>query len=589
MRVLRLGAVLLAGAVAAALPLHAMSEDLSEAIMAAKGFDFGGANAPPDLIDDTTTPTIGDAAAGGATAFLGHSKGVQVNDAHLDNIQFFPNALPQPQRPYELSIQSETSLATFGDTAVAGFNNSADQPAVLTAQNTVAFVHRFLSGVGVSQDGGRTWTESSLPPTPGSPFTFGDPAVTVDRAGNFYYSSLGATSAGQSLLFVGKSGDGGRTFGPGSTVALDPGVDKEWIAAGPDPLAPSRDNVYVTWTSFKANSSQLMLGRSTDGGQTWTVSTLFAPVDDGVESAFIQFSNPVVDRLTGRLYVPFLHGGDADADFIKVLISDDGGLTFHFSNFDVPGVADPTAFPNVTPGTLADCGVSGGFRTVLHTGPDLGGGRLGLPVFRNATRLITQPGTVVVGGRVFIVLNSSTSPTFGDPNSMSTIRLLFSPNGGATWEGPFTVARATTGQPQHVHPSVTVDPLGSVVTVGYYTQLATGQIRFQATTDLLAQGLAGASLTELDTAPLSPAFDLIPSNNPLPSPPFAAHTTTNYDRTIRPCYDLGEYTAAARTAAGHALFSWGDNRNSWTSPPTSPAAGTHSQPDVFASPAGTDG
>ena len=90
--------------------------------------------------------------------------------------------------------------------------------------------------MGVSHDGGQTWTQSSLPAIPGSPFTFGDPAVTVDRQGNFYYASLGANAAGQSLVFVSKSADRGRSFQPGVTVAIDPGSDKEWIAAGPDPL-----------------------------------------------------------------------------------------------------------------------------------------------------------------------------------------------------------------------------------------------------------------------------------------------------------------------------------------------------------------
>jgi hypothetical protein len=584
----RLGAVLLAAAVAAVLPLHALSDNLGDAIMSAKGFDFAGPNAPGDLTDDNGTPTIGATASGGAAAALGHSRGVQVNDPRLDNIQSFPNALPQPQRPYEFSIQSETSAASFGQNVVVGFNNSADQPVVLTAANRVAFLHRFLSGVSVSHDGGRTWTESSLPPIPGSPFTFGDPALTVDRHGNFYYASLGADASGNSLVFVGRSTDGGRTFQPGSTVALDPGSDKEWIAAGPDPANPGHDAVYVTWTSFKAASSQLMMGKSTDGGLTWAISTLFAPVDDGVQSAFLQFSNPVVDRQTGRLFVPFLHGGDGSADYIKVLISDDGGATFHFSNFNVPGAPSPAAFPNVTPGTLADCGTSGGFRLVLHAGSDLGGGRLGLPVFRNATRLVSQPSTVVADGRVFIALNSSTSPNVGDPNSMSQILLLMSPNGGASWQGPFTVARATAARPQHVHPSISVDSEGRQVTVGYFTQLASGQVRFDAATAEVRTEGGKTSLSEKRSSALSPAFDLIPSNNPLPTPAFPANATTNYDRTIRPCYDLGEYTAATRTSDDRTVFAWGDNRNSWTSPPSSPAAGTHTQPDVFATRAHTD-
>ncbi len=563
--------------VGGARPVPAGAESPGGTLLGAKGFegsDFGA----PDLTDENSMEVLGDAAAPAAAqraAPLPRGSN-QVNDPALDNIQFFPNALPQPQRPFELSIQSETSMAAFGSDVVVGFNNSADQPIVLTAANTLAFVHRFLSGVGVSHDGGRTWTQSSLPPTPGSPFTFGDPAVAVDRLGNFYYASLGANAAGQSNLFVGKSVDRGNTFQPGVTVALDPGVDKEWIAVGPDPLVPTRDNVYVTWTSFKAASSQLMLGRSTDGGQTWTVSTLFAPVDNGVESAFIQFSNPVVDTANGRLYVPFLHGGDSDADFIKVLISDDGGQSFFFATFNVQGAPNPTALPNVTPGTLTDCGSSGGFRTVLHAGQDQGGGRGGLPRFRNATRLITQPNAAIQRGRIQIVYNASTSGTFGDPNSRSEIRLVFSTNGGTTWGGPVVVAAATSAEPQHVHPTIAVGANGQLA-VGYYTQLASGQLRVDAVTAVLNEQrgfLAGARVTSL-----SPAFDLTPSNIAVPA--LGPIFTTNYDRTIRPCYDIGEYMTATSNGQG-VLFAWGDNRNSWTSPPASPAAGTHSQPDVFA-------
>jgi hypothetical protein len=143
--------------VAAAFPLHAFADGTSAAILEAKGFDIAGSDTG-GLTDENGLPTIGDAAAGGARAFRGHtSAGIQVNDPTLDNIQFFPNALPQPQRPFELSIQSETSMATFGATRVVGFNNSADQPLVLTPQNTLAFVHRFLSGVGVSHNDGQTW------------------------------------------------------------------------------------------------------------------------------------------------------------------------------------------------------------------------------------------------------------------------------------------------------------------------------------------------------------------------------------------------------------------------------------------------
>ncbi len=578
----RLFAVLLGLVVAAALPLNASADDsLRAAILEAKFMATEGPDAPPDLIGEDETPVIGDAdSTAAARAFHGRGQGVQVNDPALDNLQFFPNALPQPQRPYEFSIQSETSIASFGRNVVVGFNNSADQPVVLTAQNTVAFQHRFLSGVGTSHDGGRTFTETSLPPIPGSPFTFGDPAVTVDRQGNFYYASLGANAAGNSLIFVGRSTDGGDTFGAGVTVALDPGSDKEWIAAGPDPLHPLNDNVYVTWTSFGAGNSVLKMGRSTDGGQTWSVSTIFTPVDNGgALSAFMQFSNPVVDKLTGRLYVPFLHGGNTDADYIRVLASDDGGLTFHLLNFNVPGAPDAQTFPNVTPGTLADCGTNGGFRVVLHSGPDLGGGRLGLPRYQHATRLVSQPAFAAVGNRLFIALNSSTSPVFGDPASSSEIRLLFSPNGGASWLTPLSLVPATAADPQHVHPAIATDPLGIRVTVGYYAQQADGQLRVDAVSGIPFASNGGVGLIGRDVRRLGPANELIPSNNLIPA--FGPNATTNYDRTIRPCYNLGEYTAATQSLGG-PIFVFGDNRNTWTSPPQSPAAGTHTQPDVFA-------
>ena len=581
----RLFALLLGLVVAAALPLNASADDtLQAAIMEAKFMSDSGA---PDLAAEQDTPIAGDAdPIAAARAFHGNGRGVQVNDPALDHINFFPNALPQPQRPYEFAVQSETTIASFGRNVVVGFNNSADQPVFLTPQNRVSFTHRFLSGVGVSHDGGRTFTETSLPPTPGSIVTFGDPALAVDRSGNFFYASLGADANFNPQVFVGKSTDGGTTFAPGVTVALDNGVDKEWIAAGPDPTSPSRDNVYVTWTSFGTGRSDLMLGRSTDGGQTWTTSNIFAPVNANGLRSFIQFSNPVVDRSTGTLYVPFLNAGAADADFFRVLASNDGGLTFHLLNFNVPGAPDPQAFPNVTPGTIVDCGSpGGGFRLVLHSGPNLGGGRLGLPRFQHATRLVSQPSFAATNGNLFIAYNASNSAIVGDPNSTSDIRLLVSHDAGASWSSPITVAAASANNPQHVHPAISVSSEGEQVSIGYYTQLSSGQLQVDAVRGEIGSEDGVATLEDRSVRHLSPTFDLTPSMNP--NPAFGTFATTNFDRTIVACYDIGEYMGATRSDES-TLFTWGDNRNSWTSPPQSPAAGTHSQPDVFAKRVGED-
>ena len=80
------------------------------------------------------------------------------------------------------------------------------------------------------------------------------------------------------MIAVNKSTDNGHTFSAGIVVKVDNGSDKDWLAVGPDPAVPSRDNVYVTWTSFQNTGAQLWFAKSTDGGATWTSKPIFAPV-----------------------------------------------------------------------------------------------------------------------------------------------------------------------------------------------------------------------------------------------------------------------------------------------------------------------
>ena len=503
---------------------------------------------------------------------------VQVNDPALDHLQTFPGTAP-----FEFSTQSETSIAAFGNNILIGYNSSADQPVVRTDRGLV-FAHIHVSGLSVSHDGGRTWTSGFVPPAPGSPFTFGDPSVGVDRAGHFYYASLGSDGDAPTFtaaVIINTSTDGGATFAPATVVARDDGADKPWLAVGRDPVNRRQDNLYVAWTSFQGARSELRFARSTDGGATWSPQkTLFAPTDTGPGglSALIHFANPTVDQSTCRLFIPFLHLSNLDADFIKVLVSDDAGDTFTFLEFNAPGAPDTVGFPNVTPGTLNDCGSNGGIRPVLSQGVNLGGGRFGLPRFRRSTRLITQPSAAAANGKLFIAFNSSTSPFFGDPDSRSEIRLLFSPDGGRTFFGPFTVAPATDADPQHVLPSVSVDKDGKHVSVAYYVQQLDERIRVDLATGEIKGG--GRRFHAKSPARLSSvSFDLTPSNNPIPNV-FDQFFTTNYDRAVLACYNLGEYLGTAQKDEG-VLAAWGDNRNTWTSPSGSPADGTHAQPDVF--------
>ena len=548
------------------------------------------ANALQKAIQSGTLPPKGQQAEDGQQNQQGQhgnddQVNTQVNNPALDHIVTFTGT-----RPFEFSTQSETSVTANGQHIVVGYNSSAGAVVQRFPQG-LFFTQLFFSAYSVSHDGGNTWTSGFVPPVaPSSPFTFGDPALALYRKGNVFYASLGTDGAGKSAVIINKSSDNGNTFAAANVVALDPGSDKEWLAIGPDPVVPQRDNLYVTWTSFQANAkgatigSQLMLARSTDGGATWSSKVLFAPVDDGINSSFIQFSNPVVDASSGRLYIPFLHFSDIDADNVRVLVSDDGGQTFSFLAFNVAGAPDKFAFPDVTPGALNDCG-TGGFRNVLHQGSSVGTGRIpGTFRYVQATRLVTQPAAAAFRGRFLIALQSSTSPFFGDPTSGSEIKVLYSQDGGASWAPPLRIAASTGADPQHVHPAITLGQNGNRAWVTYYVQQADGRLR----TDIATLHVDGNHLGLESTTGLSTkAFDLTPSNIPIPiaSNPFR---TTNYDRTIAQCYDIGEYMSVAvpvgAEGSGQPIAAWGDNRNPWTGPSGSAAPFTHAQPDVFARP-----
>jgi len=192
----------------------------------------------------------------GASGKKSVSSNVQVNDPALDHIVSFLPTIPM--RPFEFATQSETSTVSMDQDIVVGYNSSARAIVEFFRGFGLAFTQVLFSGYSVSHDGGQSWVSNFVPPvSPDAPFTFGDPSLAADRNGNVYYASLGADAAANNAIIVNKATDKGSTFGAATVVVLDDGSDKEWIAIGPDPGTPSRDTIYITWTSFHANSSEL--------------------------------------------------------------------------------------------------------------------------------------------------------------------------------------------------------------------------------------------------------------------------------------------------------------------------------------------
>ena len=509
---------------------------------------------------------------------------VQVNDPAQTLIQIFPGF-----RPFVRATRSEVSSAAFGQNIVVTYNNSTGIHVSPNPGGPGLIVDRvMISGYSTSNDGGKTFTSAYMPPSVPGGVTDGDPSIAADRHGNFYFANL-AADATHGTIQVNTSTDGGKTFGPGVVVQEDDNSDKEWLAVGPDPLVKQRDNVYVTWTSFQRTACELRFARSIDGGATFTAKTIYVPTADPNPTHpqnCLQFSNPVVDSITGVLYIPFLHFSNSDQDFIQMLISDDAGETFHFATFNIPGAPNPTVMPVTQPGEATECGatiiaphvVSVNFRLTIHTALNPGHSLTGLPRYTEASRMTLQPALAARNGVLYLAWSNSTSPIFGDPNGKSNVLFVRSDDGGNTWSAPIIV-NPDGSDKHHVLPSLAIDENPNSVHITYYTQHSDGTVDLD-----MANSHDGGDTFPVDRTlrVSSESFHLPPTNIPIPSvaQPFA---TTNYDRQIQPCYALGEYQSVT-TANGTVYAAWGDTRNQITEPvnPLNPISGqTHSEEDVF--------
>jgi len=131
-----------------------------------------------------------------------------------------------------------------------------------------------------SLDGGLTWTQGTVTSSFG---VWGDPCVVFDADGGLYYAHLSNpdSTVGYWLdrMVVQKSTDGGATWSDGVGVGHNPPKqqDKEWMAADLT-NSPYRNTLYMAWTEFDsldshdpADSTNIVLSRSTDQGMNWTV------------------------------------------------------------------------------------------------------------------------------------------------------------------------------------------------------------------------------------------------------------------------------------------------------------------------------
>lgn len=130
-----------------------------------------------------------------------------------------------------------------------------------------------LNNYYISLDTGYTWTEQRLNSSYG---VWGDPALAVDTASNFYFFHLSNPPSGSWIdrIVCQKSSDNGKTWSEGSYAGLNgtKAQDKQWWA-----IDRTNNNMYITWTQFDRygsadpkDSSIILFSKSLDAGNSWS-------------------------------------------------------------------------------------------------------------------------------------------------------------------------------------------------------------------------------------------------------------------------------------------------------------------------------
>lgn len=227
--------------------------------------------------------------------------------------------------------------------------------------------------IAYSRDAGGHWQNASGIEPPDYRVS-GDVSVTFDRHGHailcyMAFDKLGtfnywAHNATRNGLFIRRSLDGGKTWERDHIAIIEhstePGIpweDKPYIVAD-DSNGPYAGNLYVGWTRWTIEDSQILLSRSADDGKTWSEplevnKVRGLPRDDS--GALEGFSGAVGPDST--LYVVW-----ADADHVIFTSSKDGGRSFETPRgiipiapamFHVQAVSRANGFPVIAidPGT----------------------------------------------------------------------------------------------------------------------------------------------------------------------------------------------------------------------------------------------
>lgn len=241
------------------------------------------------------------------------------------------------RQPLQLSSDPYTNGDSQHQTEVEpGAFSSGDT--IVTAFQAGRFADGGASNNGwaTSKDDGRTWKTGFLPGTTqftGGPYTrLSDPTVAYDAAQNTWMiASLAIVGSGLTLathtVIVNLSTDGGYTWSKPYKV-VDGGstyYDKDWITCDSTPTSPFYGHCYVEWDNVDLNGLVLM-STSSDGGHTWSKPATTA------DTAHATGGQPLVQS-NGIVVVPI---SAFDGTHLLSFRSTDGGKSWSKSSIIAP-------------------------------------------------------------------------------------------------------------------------------------------------------------------------------------------------------------------------------------------------------------
>ena len=280
------------------------------------------------------------------------------------------------------NVKVNQNCLNLSDAALQGRGQAQNEPAMavdaMQPNHLLASYNDYLRGDGTcgtsySLDGGRTWSDSTIPNgfTSGAPFgtareywqAGGDTSVAFDTRGNAYLNcqvfQRGQGAANNpdlsSGFFVFRStGTAGASWNfTGRQVLVSPDtagtgsafLDKPYMTVDNHTTSPFRDRVYVTWTTFGLDGTAYIYGASSnDYGETFSAPVLvsgdnptlcsntFGVPTPGGSCNENQFSDPFTGA-DGALYVTWSNFNNTvsakdNRNQIMLAKSTDGGATF---------------------------------------------------------------------------------------------------------------------------------------------------------------------------------------------------------------------------------------------------------------------